>query len=553
MGVLKSTLKASIMRKLLSTDGYKLSHFEQYPKTALSLYGNLTARSDKHFKQRTNLSDDKYVVFGIWQAMKEIKELFDDEFFSKPFDSVVEKMKRTISNYTNFKQEYVSSLKNLHELGYLPLIVKSVPEGMSIPVGMPCMTIKSDDILLFSYLEPMITALSWKTITNATTAREYYKVGKHWAERTGDTSFVSFQFHDFGSRGMSGIEDMGRSGSAHLVPFKGTESVAALTYVEDMYNWDYGAYGPLAATIEATEHSVASSNIMYEQAINDCDLEEAELHYLRRYITEVYPSGMVAYVADTFDFFRTVTSILPKLKKEIMNRDGKLVIRPDSFDPVEGLCGIDLPFITEGELQNLTPLGEGRISKLGYFRTLTELICVRSGGSILLVERVPLTPKQVGTIPLMWGIFGGTTNSKGYKELDSHVGVIYGDGISANVANTIFERLEELGFASTNLVIGVGAGSYQWCSRDTLGIAYKATLLDTSDVGPIEIYKDPVGGNKKSAKGLLSMKYFAGEWLFKDCVTEKEEAESDLVIVFVNGYLSACNFNDIRERFLSEN
>lgn len=552
MGVLKSTLKASIMRKLLSTDGYKLSHFEQYPKTALSLYGNLTARSDKHFKQRTNLSDDKYVVFGIWQAMKEIKELFDDEFFSKPFDSVIEKMKRTISNYTNFKQEYVSSLKNLHELGYLPLIVKSVPEGMSIPVGMPCMTIKSDDILLFSYLEPMITALSWKTITNATTAREYYKVGKHWAERTGDTSFVSFQFHDFGSRGMSGIEDMGRSGSAHLVPFKGTESVAALTYVEDMYNWDYGAYGPLAATIEATEHSVASSNIIYEQAINDCDLEEAELHYLRRYITEVYPSGMVAYVADTFDFFRTVSQILPKLKDEILARDGKLVIRPDSFEPVEGLCGMDLPFITDAVLLDMVKSNNTH-SDIKHYRTLTEMVCVHITRGNVSIEKQPMTNEQIGTIPLLWSIFGGTENSKGYKELDSHIGVIYGDGINTNVAHLIFSRLEGMGFASTNLVIGVGAGSYQWCSRDTLGIAYKATLLDTSDVGPIEIYKDPVGGNKKSAKGLLSMKYFAGEWLFKDCVTEKEEAESDLVIVFVNGYLSACNFNDIRERFLSEN
>lgn len=540
------------MRKILSTDGYKLSHFEQYPKTALSLYGNLTARSDKHFKQRTDLSDDKYLVFGIWQAMKEIKEMFDTEFFNQPFDCVIRKMEKTISNYTNFKQEYVDSLKNLHELGYLPITVKSVPEGMSIPVGMPCMTILSDDILLFSYLEPIITALTWKSITNATTAREYYKVGKHWAERTGDVGFLPFQFHDFSSRGMSGVEDMGRSGSAHLVPFKGTESVAALTYVEDMYNWDYTVNSPLAGTIEATEHSVASSNIMYEQAVNNCDLEEAELLYLRRYITEVYPKGMVAYVADTFDFFRTVTKILPKLKKEILKRDGKLVIRPDSFDPVEGLCGVNLPFISiEDLLHHSSP--SASMSGVKHYRTLTEAVSVQFTGDRVLLEKTPLTPEQIGTIPLLWGIFGGTVNSKGYKELDNHIGVIYGDGITTKVANKIFKQLENLGFASTNLVVGLGGGTYQWCSRDTLGIAYKATLLDTSDAGPIEIYKDPVGGNKKSAKGLLSMKYFAGEWLFKDCVTEQEERESDLVTVFDNGTLSACYFNDIRARFESEN
>lgn len=545
-----TTFKA---RKLLSTDGYKLSHFEQYPKTVTSIYGNLTARSDKHFKHRISSSDNKYVVFGIYQAMKEIKAIFQEEFFSVPFEEAITAIKRTISNYTNWKEGFVNALKRIHDLGYLPLHVRSVKEGTSIDINMPCATIVSDDTLLFSFLEPMITSMTWKSITNATSVREYYLTGKRWMEKTsGDKNSMLFQFHDFSSRGMSGVEDAARSGTPHLIAFRGTESVSALTYIEDMYNWDYEKEGMLAGTIEATEHSVASSNIMYEQATRGCDLEEAEYHYLKRYITEVYPTGYVAFVADTFDFYRTVYNILPRLKEEVLARDGKLVIRPDSFEPIYGLCGINLPRIEEGTDVNWEDvLAEDDVYR---FRNDTDIVTVQcNADGILDITSQEMTPEELGTIQILWNTFGGNVNELGYRELDSHIGVIYGDGISNSIADEIFRQLAKNGFASTTLVIGIGAGTYQWNSRDTLGIAYKATQITTSDVGEIDIYKDPVGGFKTSAKGLLAVNKVEGKWVLTEQATKQQELDSEMETVFKDGVLVDISFSEIRNNFTIDN
>lgn len=183
-------------------------------------------------------------------------------------------------------------------------------------------------------------------------------------------------------------------------------------------------------SIPATEHSVMCANVAKQQAEGK-GRDETETY--RKLITELYPSGFVSIVSDTYDFWHNVSVVIPSLKEDIMKRDGRLVVRPDSGSPVDIICGT-----------------------------------VKNGGT---------TPEEKGLIELLWDEFGGTINSKGYKVLDPHIGAIYGDSITLERAELIFAGLEEKGFASSNIVMGVGSYSYQGNTRDSLGFAIKATSV----------------------------------------------------------------------------
>jgi nicotinamide phosphoribosyltransferase len=241
--------------------------------------------------------------------------------------------------------------------------------------------------------------------------------------------------------------------------------------------------------------------------------------------------------------------ILTTLKDEIMARDGKVVIRPDSGDPVKIVTGY-----TENEI-------------------------IRSGNKIFIKENVlregpngtpyyneeqgaELTENEVkGLIVCLWEIFGGTATSKGYKQLDSHIGAIYGDSITLDRANSICTRLEEKGFASTNVVFGIGSFTYQGAitpeaiiTRDTHGFAVKSTygevLVDGERQG-IEIFKDPKtdDGLKKSAKGLIAVYEDENGFYMKDQATWDEVKNCAFVQVFANGVLTYDQtLGEIRER-----
>ena len=196
-------------------------------------------------------------------------------------------------------------------------------------------------------------------------------------------------------------------------------------------------------------------------------LTRGEFLHFKRLITEVHPSGIISIVSDTWDFWKVVTEYLPALKSEIMNREGKVVIRPDSGDPVDILCGYHLPGT----------------------RTFTKM-----------------TPEGKGLIECLWNTFGGTVNEKGFKVLDPHIGAIYGDSITPERAQKIVDRLIAKGFASTNVVFGIGSYTYQYVTRDTYGMAIKATY-GVVNYKPREIFKKPKtdNGGKNSAKGLLAV------------------------------------------------
>jgi nicotinamide phosphoribosyltransferase len=215
---------------------------------------------------------------------------------------------------------------------------------------------------------------------------------------------------------------------------------------------------------------------------------EGEINTFKLLITKVYPNGIVSIVSDTWDLWKVLTDYLPQLKEEVLARDGKVVIRPDSGDPADIICG--------------NPNGKS-------------------------------DAENKGVVELLWDIFGGATNAKGYKKLDSHIGVIYGDSITLERAGTICECLKEKGLASTNVVLGIGSFTYQYNTRDTFGFAMKGTYVEVNGEGR-EIFKDPItdDGTKKSAKGLIKIELVDGEYVLKDQVTWQEEKTGELREVF---------------------
>jgi nicotinamide phosphoribosyltransferase len=225
----------------------------------------------------------------------------------------------------------------------------------------------------------------------------------------------------------------------------------------------------------------------------------AELLFIKHLITEVYTSGIASIVADSFNLW-DVISFLPALKDIIMNRDGKVVIRPDSGCPVKILCG--------------NPESNNELEKKGV-------------------------------IECLWDIFGGEINSKGYKQLDSHIGAIYGDAITIERCNDISENLKQKGFASTNVVYGIGSYTYQYNTRDTFGMAMKATF-GIVDGEERNIWKDPVtdDGLKKSAKGRLMVDE---NYNLHEEVSEEDERKGLLKTVFLDGAIvNEISLNEIR-------
>ena len=185
-------------------------------------------------------------------------------------------------------------------------------------------------------------------------------------------------------------------------------------------------------------------------------------------------------------------------------------------------------------------------------------------------EEITPEPKHKGVIELLWDVFGGTINEQGYKVLDPHIGAIYGDSITIDRADEICRRLEAKGFASTNVVLGVGSFTYQYNTRDTFGFAMKATYVEVKhwDVATErlnesfgknanpewiegrEIFKDPVtdDGTKKSATGLLSVHNHDGEYVLIDRCTWEGEAVSSLQTIYNNGKFSnGITLSEIRE------
>lgn len=303
---------------------------------------------------------------------------------------------------------------------------------------------------------------------------------------------------DFGMRGMSCMEEAVRCSSAWLLSFDKTSTIPAIDYIDTYYDaccWTKR----IGIGAVSTEHSVMASNYA---------VDGDEITFVKRLLMELYPNASFSMVSDTYDYWNMIDNILPACKKEIMQHNGKLMVRPDSGDMVE-----------------------------------------------IAVE----------TIEKLWNTFGGTVNSKGYKVLDPHIGIIYGDGCTLNNVGQVWEELKKKGFAANNIVFGVGAfcfsaivepdGHMVVVTRDMFGIAMKATYGIVNGE-PIMIYKDPktdVSHLKKSHKGCCRIYYDDNEELQCEDGYDDVFGDGTLRTVFVNGKIyNKETFEDIRERLNGE-
>lgn len=567
----------------LNSDGYKLGHADMYADGTTKVYSNLTPRSDKIYRRGcTRFYDGRLVFFGGQAAIREIVEMWTTSFFSQRKDKVIAKFKRRVDAYLGPDVISTKRLEALHDLGYLPLEIKTLDEGLKVPMGIPVLTITNtadEHFWLVNYLETVLSNLTWKTSTNATIAAEYKAILKHYAEKTGVDDFtVSIQAHDFSCRGMSGPEDAARAGMAHLTQFIGTDTLSAMDAVEDYYGCD----GLLAISVPATEHAVSSNNILsierdlqrgdYKFSHENQEFIEREMRkngedsrliaeamFMYDLITRKYPKGIISYVCDTYDFWGMLTRTLPYLKDVILGRQddanglAKLVIRPDSGDPVKVVTGYELHpihFSDKNEFDEyLKKEGSGAIDDYEAIRVADKYYEVNR--HFILEYMTELPEHEVkGAIQVLWEIFGGTQTATGHNLLDRHIGLIYGDSITTQRADQILERLEQKGFASGNVVFGVGSYTYQCVTRDVCGFAVKATYSIVNGE-PVNIFKDPkTDQKKKSAKGLLMVSYNdKGEMVLNDEVSSELETKGLLITRFKDGhFLNQITFDEIRER-----
>lgn len=481
------------MNTLHLSDGYKVDHRNQYPTGTELVYSNWTPRTSRVE------GIDEVVFFGLQYFIKKyIIEEFDTKFFARPKEEVVEEYKRRIGTYLGpdaIKYEHVEAL---HDLGYLPIEIKAVPEGTLVPLRMAMFTMNNtlpEFFWLTNFLETIMSCVIWMPCTSATIALQYRKILNRFALETGgDMDFVNWQGHDFSFRGMAGLEAAMMSGAGHLLSFTGTDTIPAIDFLEKYYNAN-SDLELVGGSVPATEHSVMCMGTQ-----ND------ETGTFRRLINETYPTGIVSIVSDTWDFWKVITEFVPELKNEILSRDGKVVIRPDSGDPIKIICGD--PEAEEG------------------------------------------SPEFKGAVECLWETFGGTPTEMGYKLLDQHIGIIYGDSITIERCTAICERLKEKGFASTNVVFGIGSFTYQYVTRDTFGFAMKATYGEVNGEGR-EIFKNPKtdSGTKKSAKGLIKLEGENGRvTAMHDQISWEEEQTGMLKTVYKDGKLIVDqSLNEIRE------
>lgn len=482
------------LQPALAIDGYKVDHRRQYPEGTQLIFSNLTARSTRR------PATEKMVFFGLQYFIKDfLIARWNRDFFQQPKAQVLAAFERRINHYLGPNQVGTEHIAALHDLGYLPIKILALPEGTVYPLRVPCLVIYNTDERFFwltNYLETTLSTYVWGMCTSATTAHQYKQLLLRYAKETdGNTEMVQWQGHDFSFRGMFGLQAAMMSGAAHLLSFSGTDTIPAIDFLEDYY----GAACEqelVGGSVAATEHSVMCAGGM-----------ENELDTFRRLIEEIYPQGIVSIVSDSWDFWKVMTEFTVQLKDQILARDGKVVFRPDTGCPVKVICG--------------DPDAE------------------------------PGSPEFKGAIECLWAVFGGSQTAQGYKLLDPRVGLIYGDSITLERAEAICAGLKAKGFASTNVVLGIGSYTYQYVTRDTDGFAVKATFAKVQGVDR-EIFKAPKtgDGSKNSAKGLVAVFQNAqGEYELKDQASWQEVENSALIPVFENGQLlvDQC-LADIRQR-----
>lgn len=427
---------------MLLIDFYKATHSEQLPKGITKSVSYFTPRMS-----RVKMWDS-VVMFGLQAFIKTyLIEYFNEEFFNKDEQSLISEYERVL-NSTLGKYAYDSEkIKELHKLGYLPIEIVALPEGILVPMHVPMFGITNthkDFAWLPQALESLISAEMWHPMLSATVGKTYRDIVNKYYDISVDNGVSkSRALGDFSFRGQESLQSAIKSSAGWSLSFLNSATVPAIPFLEQNYNCDCEKDDILYGSV-STEHSVMCSNYA---------IDGDEISLLRRLLLEIYPHTSFSAVLDSYDYWNVIDNVIPKLKNEILNHNGCMLMRGDSGDCVE---------------------------------VVTK------------------------TIFKLWDIFGGNVNSKGYKVLDSHVKAIYGDSITIQRCEEIYKILIENGFACNNVALGVGSFSMQCVeekgilkpfTRDTFSSCIKATYMEIDGVS-YPIFKDPKdGGFKKSQKG----------------------------------------------------
>lgn len=508
------------LNPLTQIDFYKSGHVFQYPAGTEYVYSNFTARADRLapvLRKGPARFDHRLVFFGLQGFILDfLIDSFNQGFFDRPKGEVIRAYRRRMDRALGAGAVPTAHIEALHDLGYLPLSIKALPEGSKVEIWVPMFTVVNtvpEFYWLTNYIETVLSNTLWKPVTVATLAHQYRRLLEHWATETGASrDFINWQAHDFSARGMSGPEDSARSSAAHLLSFTGTDTVSAIDYLEACYGAD-SDLELVGGSVPATEHSVMCMGGAAD-----------ERETFRRLVTEVYPTGVCSIVSDTWDFWRVITDFTVALKDAILSRRpdasgmARVVFRPDSGDPMRILTG----YLDE-ELER-DAAGQ----------------CVRHNeGNYRVAETgMPITPaERQGAVQCLWDVFGGTVTDKGYRVLNERVGLIYGDAITLARAEDILMRLARKGFASSNVMFGVGSYSYQYLSRDSFSMAMKATSGVVNGERR-DLIKEPLTDlSKCSAAGLLRVERTDSGFVLHDRQTEAEEGRGELREIFRDGRL----------------
>ena len=482
---------------MLMADTYKNTNPDAMPEGLTKLTSYITPRKSM-FKNLNHV-----VFFGLQGFIKEfLIDLVNETFFNREKEEVLAEYKYYLDTQIGEQSYDISRIEKLYDLGYLPIQMRALPEGSIVPMGVPCIELTNthpDFAWVVQWIECIAQSELFGTCNWATMAREYRQLAEEFYGKTTDGAKASMAMADFGFRGL-GVNNAIRASSSWLLSFDKTSTIPAMQYIDKMYD-AHCTDNHIGIGAVSLEHATVCSNLAV------CETEE---NLLRRLLTTTYKNTSFSYVSDSFDYWALIEDTLPKLKKEIMEHNGKFLVRPDSGDIVE---------------------------------------------------------ISVKTVQKLYDIFGGSINSKGYKELNPKIGLIYGDGCQYSKIKEIWTKLEELGFAANTILFGVGAFSFTaMCTpedgmvcltRDTFGFAMKSThcVIDGKEY---TIQKDPKTDKnnlKKSHKGLCVVTKANGEFICHDGYTsENIPNNNELTTVFKDGELVRKDtFMDIRERMYGGN
>lgn len=406
---------------LLSTDSYKHSHYLQYPPGAENISSYIEAREGsspqpwgrytQFFGLQAFIAD--YLLRPFTQAdIDEAAEVLDQH--GLPFNR---------ADWTMILNDYG---------GYLPLDVQALPEGTIVPRGTPMVQVSNTDAKfpwLTSFIETALLRSIWYPSSVATKSffakRAIYAALKQTSDDPDGQ--IPFKLHDFGARGVSSSESAGLGGAAHLLNFKGTDTLEAILAVQRYYQPE----SMPGFSIPASEHSTMTSWGQLQE-------QDAYQNMIDR-----FGAGLVSIVADSYDLFYAVEKIFGEhLHDKIVKMPGKLIVRPDSGDPVE-------------------------------------------------------TPVTV--LEMLWARFGGTVNSKGYRVLHPKIGVIQGDGMNMDSIQRLLFRMVKWGYSVDNIAFGMGGGLLQDHLRDDHRFAMKANAVSFGD-GWVDVRKKPATDPSKASK-----------------------------------------------------